>query len=134
MQETIIALPAIKLVGISCRTNNLAEMGPATAQIGKTIQEYSSLLEQMGKDKNTSITYCVYTDYASDYQGDYTYFIGKVAADFEQVSLGLETCFIPAQAYVKFTTETGKMPQVCVDMWQEIWKMSPNELGGSRAY
>jgi predicted transcriptional regulator YdeE len=26
------------------------------------------------------------------------------------------------------------MPEVCIDMWQNIWKMKSGELGGKRAY
>ena len=26
------------------------------------------------------------------------------------------------------------MPLVCIDMWQKIWKMGNNELGGIRGY
>ena len=50
MQKTIIMLPAIKLVGISCRTNNLAEMEPATAKIGTTIQKYVGLSTKIKYD------------------------------------------------------------------------------------
>ena len=26
------------------------------------------------------------------------------------------------------------MPTVCIDMWQNIWKMNMSDLGGKRAY
>ena len=26
------------------------------------------------------------------------------------------------------------MPTVCIDMWQNIWKMNASDLGGERAY
>lgn len=41
---------------------------------------------------------------------------------------------IPAQSYAKFTSKPGIMPGVCIDMWQNIWKMESEELGGKRAY
>lgn len=41
---------------------------------------------------------------------------------------------IPSQKYVKFTNEPGPMPKVCIDMWQKIWAMDENQLGGIRAY
>jgi predicted transcriptional regulator YdeE len=36
--------------------------------------------------------------------------------------------------YAQFTTGPGSMPQVCVDMWQKIWKMKPTELGEKMDY
>lgn len=35
---------------------------------------------------------------------------------------------------MKFTSNPGKMPAVCIDMWQNIWKMNEAGLGGKRAY
>jgi predicted transcriptional regulator YdeE len=26
------------------------------------------------------------------------------------------------------------MPNVCISLWQKIWQMSPDELGGTRGY
>ena len=133
MQKTIIMLPAIKLVGISCRTNNLAEMEPATAKISTTIKKYIALSTKNKHDK-PSTTYCVYTNYESDFSGDYTYFIGKEVAEFNNIPAEFDTLTIPAQNYTKFTTEPGSMPMVCIEMWKKIWNMNPEELGGERAY
>jgi len=133
MQKTIIMLPAIKLVGISCRTNNLAEMEPATAKISTTIKKYIALSTKIKHDK-PSTTYCVYTNYESDFSGDYTYFIGKEVAEFNNIPAEFDTLTIPAQNYTKFTTEPGSMPMVCIEMWKKIWNMNPEELGGERAY
>ncbi|MHB9147469.1 MAG: GyrI-like domain-containing protein [Candidatus Amoebophilus sp.] len=133
MQKTIIMLPAIKLVGISCRTNNLAEMEPATAKIGTTIQKYVALSTKIKHDK-PSTTYCVYTNYESDFRGNYTYFIGKEVAEFNNIPAEFDTLIIPAQNYTKFTTEPGSMPMVCIEMWKKIWNMNSEELGGPRKY
>ncbi len=40
MQKTITELPEIKLLGISCRTNNASEINILTAKIAPTIQKY----------------------------------------------------------------------------------------------
>jgi predicted transcriptional regulator YdeE len=47
---------------------------------------------------------------------------------------GFSSIIIPAQNYAKFTSKPGIMPEVCIDMWQNIWKMKSGELGGKRAY
>ncbi len=46
----------------------------------------------------------------------------------------LEQLTIPRQTYVKFKTDVGPMPQICITAWQEIWKMESTALGGERNY
>lgn len=136
MQKTVTELPEIKLLGILCRTNNTAAMNISSAKIAPTIQKYfrQAVGEEIPNRKNPGTTYCVYTDYESDFTGDYTYFIGeevKVGGDSME---GFSSIIIPAQNYAKFTSKPGIMPEVCIDMWQNIWKMKSGELGGKRAY
>lgn len=135
MQKKLKELPAIKLIGITARTNNALEMNPATAKIGSTIQQYfQGALSKMTHRKNPGITYCVYTDYKNDFTGDYTYFIGEEVESFDDISGDLKQLSIPGQSYIKFTTESGPMPDVCINAWQEIWQMTPEKLGGERSY
>lgn len=131
-----IELDEIKLVGISCRTNNRSEMNPDTAKIGTTVQKYFSdqIPSKILKSIHPGITYCVYTDYESDLTGDFTFFIGEVVDTFDNISDTLDITIIPPQSYVKFTTEPGAMPEVCINMWQKIWALKPDELGGNRNY
>ena len=137
MQKTVTELPEIKLIGISCRTNNTSEMNISTAKIAPTIQKYfqQGLGKKIPNRKNPGTNYCVYTNYESDFTGDYTYFIGE-EVNFVDHSLKKQfsAITIPAQTYTKFTSKPGIMPGVCIDMWQNIWKMESEELGGKRAY
>ena len=136
MQKTVTELPEIKLLGILCRTNNTAEMNISSAKIAPTIQKYfqQALGEEIPNRKNPGTTYCVYTDYESDFTGDYTYFIGEEVKFVGDSMEGFSSIIIPAQNYAKFTSKPGIMPEVCIDMWQNIWKMKSGELGGKRAY
>ncbi|MBW8309588.1 MAG: GyrI-like domain-containing protein [Candidatus Paracaedibacteraceae bacterium] len=136
MKQKMTQLNEIKLVGITCRTNNSLEMDPETAQIGTTLQKYFSenLAAKLTNRKNPGTTYCVYTEYESDVTGDYTYFIGEEVNSLEALPEGMFALTIPTQNYTKFTTKAGSMPMVCISAWQEIWAMSPQDLGGQRAY
>lgn len=136
MQKSIIALPAIKLVGITVRTNNKTEVEPHTGKILPCIQRYfhGSIAETIPKRKKPGTTYCVYTEYESDFTGDYTYFIGEAVNDFEALPQNLEKHIIPAQTYSKFTNGPGVMPNVVREPWQKIWQMSSADLGGDRGY
>lgn len=138
MQKTITTLPAMKLVGISARTNNvnMFEMNPVNNKIAATVQKYfhSGLPEKINNRKKPGVTYCIYTNYESDFTGDYTYFIGEEVDSFDNVPEEFETLIIPTQNYAKFTTDSGPMPMVCISAWQKIWTMTPAEFGGERAY
>lgn len=136
MQKIVTELPEIKLLGILCRTNNTAEMNISSAKIAPTIQKYfrQAVGEEIPNRKNPGKTYCVYTDYESDFTGDYTYFIGEEVKFVGDSMEGFSSIIIPAQNYAKFTSKPGIMPEVCIDMWQNIWKMKSGELGGKRAY
>jgi predicted transcriptional regulator YdeE len=138
MQKTIITRKEFKVVGSTTRTSN-ACLAAAIAPINTiedTIQKYfhNRLSEKIYKRKNPGITLCFYTHYESDFNGEYTFLIGEEVEDFETVDWDLRRLEIPEQRYVKFTSEPGPMPSVCTQMWQNIWKMSPADLGGERSY
>jgi predicted transcriptional regulator YdeE len=121
-------LPEIKLVGITTRTNNahLFKVDPRVNKVAAIVQKYfhNGLSEKIDGRKNPGATFCVYTNYESDFNGGYTYFIGEEVASFGVVDKEFEMLTIPVQNYVKFTNQPGPMPAVCIDMWQNIWKMS----------
>lgn len=135
MQKTHITLQPIKLVGITVRTNNQNEMNPSS-KIGPCVHGYfqQQLFDKIANRKNPGKTFCAYTDYESDYTGDYTFFIGEEVTSFDSIGEGLTTLSIPSQKYVKFTTESGSMPEVVINAWQTIWQTTPQDLGGIRRY
>jgi len=138
MQKEIVKLEELKLVGITARTNNasLFESNPETNKVAATVQKYfhNRLAEQIQERKCPGKTFCVYTNYESDFTGDYTYFIGEEVNSFEALSDGFDAIIIPQQTYNKMTNHPGPMPKVCIDMWKAIWSMKPFELGGERNY
>lgn len=124
MHKVETKLSEIKLVGITTRTNNAAEMNPQEAQIGSVMQRYfgERVHDNIQNRKNPGITFCVYTNYESDFTDDYTYFIGEEVTSFEDLSGDLEALTIPVQNYIKFTNTSGPMPSVCINMWKNIWQ------------
>jgi predicted transcriptional regulator YdeE len=136
MQKTISNLPEIKLVGITTQTNNASETNPSTAKIGITAQKYfhDKLSEKIAHRKEPGTTYCVYTDYENGPTGNYTYFIGEETTSFNDLPEGFTELTIPAQNYAKFTSDPGTIPNVIINLWQKIWAMKPEELGGERSY
>lgn len=136
MQKTLLQREEIKLVGITTRTNNRAELDPKIGKILPCIQTYfhQNIAARISHRLHPGTTYCAYTEYASDHNGDYTYFIGEAVDSLTDIPDDLKTLVIPAQTYVKFTTGPGSMPDIIRKPWQQIWQMSPHELGGKRSY
>ena len=138
MNKIVTALPEIKLIGITTRTNNasLFEADPSTNKVAATVQRYfhGGFADKINHRKKPKTTFCVYTKYESDFNGDFTYFIGEEVTSFDSIGDGFETLGIPHQTYMKLTNQAGPMPDVCIEMWKQIWGMSVSELGGERAY
>lgn len=136
MKKELLTRPEIKLVGITARTNNQNEMNPQTAKIAGLAGRFmgEGLAEQIQNRKYPGTTFAVYTDYESDEHGEYTYFIGEEVYSHENVPENMQTLIVPAARYAKFTAGPDSMPEVVMAAWQEIWKMTPIETSGDRAY
>jgi len=137
MQQVEVKMQEIKLVGISVRTSNAQEFNKTDGKIFPCVQRYfhKALFEQIPNRKKPGTTFCAYTEYESDYNGAYTYFIGEEVTSIDSpLPEEFQTLIIPSQYYAKFTTEPGPMPDVLGNAWQSIWEMSPEQLGGSRNY
>ena len=136
MKKELINKQEIKLVGLTARTNNKNEGNPQTSKIGALAGRFWSqnIADQIANRKNPGVTLSVYTEYDSNEHGDYTYFIGEEVSSFENIPSGLQQFTIPAAQYQKFTTPSGKMPDVVISAWQQIWKMTSDDFEGDRAY
>lgn len=135
MKQTKISLPEKKLIGMAVRTNNQNEIDPMTGKIFPIVRQYfqEQLFSKIPNRIKPGTTFCCYTDYESDHNGDYTYFIGEEVSAFQEID-GFTTLTIPAQTYAKFTTSPAPMPDVVRNAWFSIWKMTDSDLGGKRAY
>jgi len=134
MEQTRTQLPEIMLIGITARTSNISEMDQSTAKIGTTVQQYfhNELSTKIPHRINPNTTYCVYTDYESDFNGNYTYFIGEEVDSLDDLPEGFVALTIPLQNYTKFTNGPGPMPEVCIDIWKNVW--ADRELDTKRNY
>lgn len=136
MQKKLLQVAEIKLVGLSVRTNNRQEMDPSMAKIGSVMGQFfgQNIASSIPDRQHPGVTIAAYTQYDSDEHGDYTYFLGEQVTAFTQVPTHCHTLTIPAAHYQVFTTPVGPMPQVVIQAWQNLWQMTPENLGGSRAY
>lgn len=125
MEYEIVKLEEKEVMGFTARTNN------NSPQVGAVIGGlWEKFFGENGyakiPEKKTGKTLGIYTDYASDVNGDYTVMtaceVTGVASEEKAKSLGMEVRKIPAGNYAKFVVR-GDMKQVVAEAWQEIWQM-----------
>jgi predicted transcriptional regulator YdeE len=122
------------VIGISARTSNAKEMtadGVIGKMWGRLMQE--DLWSKIPNKADKNIV-AVYTDYASDKNGEYTYVLGaKVDSDAE-VPAGMVMKKIPAGRYAMFTSDKGPAPKVVPELWMKINSLPSSAPGGNRVY
>jgi len=123
------------VVGIEVRTTNAKEAGGA-GEIPKQWQKFfRDGIQQTIPDKIDGTIYAVYSDYASDRNGEYSFLIGvRVKANATPPN-GMVLRKIPAGQYSVITTDKGPASKVVPAAWQQIWSLEDkHQLGGPRAY
>jgi len=119
---------------IATRTNNAREAtsdGVIGKQWTRFIQE--GLLAKIPNKLDHSVV-AVYTDYASDHNGDYTFILGAKVSLATEVPAGMVAKTIPAGRYAVFTSEKGPGSKVVPELWMKINSLPKSAPGGDRAY
>ena len=132
----IVDRPAFRLMGLAARTRNAAETDPATAKIPTLWERFSfeSLPGHIPYQTTPGVIYGLYCDFANGADGDYTLLVGCEVKAGATPPGTLEIRDVPAARYAVFTTPRGPLPAIVTDAWSAIWAMTPQELGGERAF
>ncbi|TXD77912.1 GyrI-like domain-containing protein [Algoriphagus ratkowskyi] len=112
-------LAPFKIIGIAARTSNTS--GKAAEVLGALWRRFFE--EQIGdkiEGKISDDIYAIYTDYESDYKGEYTCLIGYQVENEGNITEGLVSKKFHGGKHAKFVAK-GKMPDAVVNCWQEIW-------------
>jgi len=116
----LIQVKPFLIIGITIRTTN---------QGGKSSQDIGMLWQRFHKDqlihkipnKRSNTVYSIYTEYESDYQGEYTSIIGCQVSSLEEVPADMVAKTFTGGPYRKITAR-GTLPDAIADCWQTIWK------------
>jgi predicted transcriptional regulator YdeE len=122
------------VIGISARTSNAKEMtaqGVIGKQWARLMQE--DLLSKIPKKADQNIV-AVYTDYASDKNGEYTYILGAKVTSDKDIPVGMVAKKIPAGRYAIFTSDKGPAPKVVPELWMRINSLPSSATGSNRVY
>jgi len=74
-------------------------------------------------DKSGSNLYALYSEYASDHNGEYTFTVGAPVKFGTAAPAGMILKQIPAGRYAVLSTEKGPFPKVIPEAWQRIFKL-----------
>jgi predicted transcriptional regulator YdeE len=128
MKTPTIISPGFTIVGISGRTNNSREMsgdGVITKFWQRLMQE--GIFDQIPNRVDSNII-ALYTDYAGDKDGDYTFILGGKVHSTESIPDGMVSHNIPAGQYAVITSEGGPGWKVVPAAWQRVWAIPDSEL------
>ncbi|HEU5148513.1 MAG TPA: GyrI-like domain-containing protein [Chryseosolibacter sp.] len=114
-----IEIEPFKIVGISSRTTNTD--GQSVIDLAKLWNRVrAENLPSVIPNKLTNDIYTVYTDYMTDHRGAFTAIIGCKVHSLDNIPPGLMGREFNGGQYRKFTAK-GKMPDILIRQWQEIW-------------
>jgi predicted transcriptional regulator YdeE len=126
--------PSFIVVGVTVRTNNAAEAG----EQGKIPQMWQAVMQngtlEPIPNKAGDALVVVYSGYAGDHTGDYDYTLGYRVTSADKVPVGMVARTIAAGKYAVFNSDQGPPQEVVAGLWQRINSMTPQQLGGTRAY
>lgn len=134
MEPKVVDQAGFTVVGIAARTSNAKEMtadGVIGKQWGRFMQE--GISGKIPNKADASIV-AVYTDYASDKDGEYTYVLGSRVTSAANLPSGLEAKKIPGGRFAVFTTDKGPGPKVVPETWMRINSLPKSAPGGDRVY
>jgi predicted transcriptional regulator YdeE len=122
------------VIGIEARTNNTQESG-ADGAIPKQWQRLfiEGVLNRIPGKLDQSIV-AVYTNYASDWNGDYTYILGAKVKPGTKAPDGMVTVMLPTGKYVEFESARGPGQEVVPEVWKRIWTYFQEPGNPARAY
>lgn len=120
MDFRTIDLEAFSVIGIAVRTTN--QNGQSQKDIGELWQRFfaENIMSQI-PDKIVDDIYCIYTDYETDANGDYTTILGCNVSTLENVPDGFVGNVIPRATYQLYQS-TGKLPESVLTTWKHIWQ------------
>jgi predicted transcriptional regulator YdeE len=123
-----------QVIGIEARTNNARESGGGGA-IPKQWQRLfmENLLSRIPDRIDQSIV-AMYSNYASDWNGDYTYILGAKVKPGTKAPEGMVAKNIPGGKFEEFTSKRGRPEQLVPEMWKEVWAYFQSPGNPTRAY
>jgi predicted transcriptional regulator YdeE len=130
----VVEIKSFTVHGLSTRTKNANEIQPATAKIGQLWGDFFQHI--IPKLKEGALSYGVYSQYESDFNGEFTVLVGADSASVVDAAdrEGLDSVVITSGSYLVFSKK-GAMPQAVIEAWGDVWAyFSAKDCPHQRAY
>ena len=119
-QPTKSDVATFDVIGISVRTSNAAETG-GNGQIPQLWQRlFTEGILSAISDRADDAIVAVYTNYAGDQNGDYTYILGSKVKSGTKAPDGMTAVTVPSGKYLDFVTDKGPGGEIVPKAWTEI--------------
>lgn len=116
-----VQLEHFAVVGIEVRTSNEREM-TAEGVIGRQWERFmKENLAARIPQKAEAKPVAVYSDYASDENGEYNYLLGARVSAIPEIPAGMAVRNVPTGRYAVFTSDAGPAAKVVPETWKRIW-------------
>jgi predicted transcriptional regulator YdeE len=124
----------IAVAGFEIRTSNALELS-GKGQIEALWRRFfvENLLARIPNRTSESL-YVIYSNYASDENGEYDYLLGAPVSSIDGLPEGVTFEAIATGEYAAITTEKGPVKDVMQASWRKIWGLGAEDLGGKRAF
>ncbi|MBS6592056.1 MAG: effector binding domain-containing protein [Oscillospiraceae bacterium] len=119
MEYEVVELPQMTVRGLGCRTSNTAP--DMSEKIGGLWKSFFGGVFQSIDKKASPYTYGVYSNYATDFTGEYDMTVGCQVTE-DSVSDNTVTTVIPSGKYAKFTLH-GDAQKDIYAFWCRLWFM-----------
>ena len=135
MEPRVVEQPEFSVIGIQVRTSNAKEVTGGGAIPKQWERFFKEGIADKVPNKVDSTIYAVYTNYASDYNGEYDFIIGVKVSSVSDVPPGMVAKKVPGRRYAVVASAKGPVAQVVPQAWQRVYSLDDNkQLGGARAY
>lgn len=114
---------AFRVIGIEARTTNAQEMsgsGAIPKIWGRLLGE--KLIEKIPNRRGSEVI-ALYTDYASDKDGAYTFVLGVPVSSEGNTPAGMVARAVRAGEYVMLATGEDPARDAVVHLWQKVWQL-----------
>lgn len=127
--------PAMHVIGLEVRTTNAREADPATGVIGGVWQRFfgEGVAARTPHVIDTTVLYAVYTGYASDVDGEYSFVLGCPVDEHAAAPAGLIKVMLPAGSYLAGTSR-GERKDAVISAWRAAWEYFAQPGAPRRSY
>lgn len=132
-QGAIVEKNEIKLIGIKGRTSNNKEMqGRGIIPVFWNRFYSEQVINKIANRSGDGPVIAAYCEFETDDSGEYSFFIGVEVVSFDCIPEGMVSLLVKRSKYLEISTLRGRLQEVGIQAWEEIWKNQP--LRESRSF